>query len=270
MKSLLICPVGQSPISALAPGRPAFMAPAMGRCPLEYWLVDLACAGIKKVTLMAPEHPALRALAIDGARWGLSIEIVAYPDDRNTTADFERSAAGLTPGATGGRVDLVEHFPGMPHLPIFDSFGSWFSALSAWMPKALTADRVGVREIKPGVWVSRDARISARAELVPPCWIGQSVSVGSRAVIGPNAILEEGVRVEPDAEIVSSQVGPATLIGRYSGVRRSLAFGNRLFNWELGSETAVPGSYLMCALKDTAPVHKPGWWQRFVGSESSV
>jgi hypothetical protein len=142
----------------------------------------------------------------------------------------------------------MDRFPGLPNLPLFDSYGSWMTAVQAWLPHSATRHRVGVREIQPGVWVGLRSRISESARLQAPCWIGDYVWVGAGTKVGPYAVLENRVVVEAGVEIANSLIGAGTLVGELTDVKDSLADGSTLVNWRTGSRTTVPDAFLMCSL----------------------
>ena len=121
-------------------------------------------------------------------------------------------------------------------------------ALQTLLPRTANLNRVGVREIKPGVWVGLRSRIAAAAELRAPCWIGEEVWIGPNAIIGPNTILENRVVVETGTEIANTVVGPETFVGALTELNNSLAWGSTLINWRSGSRTTVPDAFLMCSL----------------------
>jgi Bacterial sugar transferase len=148
-----------------------------------------------------------------------------------------------------------------------ESYAAWFAALLAWLPRAVTPDRIGLREIQPGVWVGLHARVSPSARLLAHCWLGESVTVGPGAVVGPMAILEDKVFIEAAAEISHSAVGTETLVGECTELKHSLACGNTLINWKTNSSVQVRDSFLLCALnqhKSSAP--SAGWLGRLVAT----
>jgi hypothetical protein len=143
---------------------------------------------------------------------------------------------------------LMNHFPGQPQYPLFGSYAGWFSAVMAWLPQAATMNRIGVRELQPGVWVGMRTCIADTARLRAPCWIGEGVRIGPRSVIGPGAILENHVLVESDCEISNAMVGPETLVGKFTELKNSLAWGGTMVDWKNGSLARVPDPFLMGAL----------------------
>jgi hypothetical protein len=141
----------------------------------------------------------------------------------------------------------MDHLPCLPRLPLFTSYADWFAAARALMPLALTPDRIGVREFKPGVWVGLNAYVAAGAKLIAPCWIGERAWIEAGATIGPNAVLEREVFIAHGAEVSNSVIGPETLVGRFTEVRNSIAWGSTLINWERDSCLKVPDSFLLCS-----------------------
>ena len=146
-------------------------------------------------------------------------------------------------------IAVLDHFPGKADYPLFASYQHWFSGLRQWIPSALTVDRVGTNEVRPGVWMGCHSHVSPAAVLRPPCWIGQYVFVGARAVIGPGAVIEDGSFVEPAAELAESWVGAETFVGQFARITNSLAWGNTLINRLTGSAVQVADPFLLCALR---------------------
>ena len=251
MKALLICPGEREAVAALAEAFPLSNLPILGKCLIEYWLEHLAELGAKQVCVLATDRPEqVRALVGDGARWGLQVEVL--PEVRELTIEEARAKYRLSnpaewlPGTDDAQ--LMDCLPGLPERALFTSYASWFAVLQAWMPHAATSDRIGVREIHPGVWAGLHARISPEAELCAPCWIGDDVHVGPGTVIGPHAVLENGAFVEGNAEVAYSVVGPETFIGNFLEVRRSIVQGSTLVNWKLCSCIKVSDEFLLCPL----------------------
>jgi len=251
MKALLICPGEREAVQALAETAPLSNVPLLGKPLIEYWLEHLAGRGAKQVIVLATDRPEqVRALVGDGARWGLSVEVL--PELRELDLKEARAkyhsrgdAAWLS---APDDAHLMDCLPGLPEHVLFTSYADWFAALQAWMPRAATPDRIGVRQVKPGVWVGLHARISPDVELHAPSWIGENVQIGPGAVIGPWSIVENGACVDGDAEISGSVIGPETFVGRFTEVRRSIAWGSTLVNWKLNSCIKVSDAFLLCPL----------------------
>jgi carbonic anhydrase/acetyltransferase-like protein (isoleucine patch superfamily) len=250
MKTCLICPSERPSVVALAQAAPLSNFPILGKNLLEYWLEHLAGLGAKQVCVLTADRPELvRHLAGNGARWGLNVEVVAEAWELSPAVAREKHSVNKTDwlGEPHDMI-LMSHFPGQPQYPLFGSYDGWFSAVMAWLPRAATINRIGVHELQPGVWGGMHTRIADTARLQAPCWIGEGVRIGPRSVIGPNAILENHVLVESDCEISNAVVGPETLVGKFTGLNNSLAWGGTMVDWKSGSLARVPDQFLMCAL----------------------
>jgi NDP-sugar pyrophosphorylase family protein len=244
MKALLICPDERPEVSLLSADMPLAAVPALGQGLVEYWMSHFACTGVKEVTLLASDRPdAIREVVGSGSRWGIAIEVVAEARELNQNDALERYEIQPV---------VMDHFPGLPEHRLFESYEQWFNGLIAWMPHAMTPDRVGAREFRPGIWVGRKGHISPQAHLCPPCWLGDHVYVGAGATVGPGAILENGAFIEPNVEIRSSVVGPATFVGQYLQVGNHLVLGNTLLAWQTGLETKISDAFLLCSLNQRA------------------
>lgn len=257
MKALLICPAFRRGLAELAVPGPLATAPVFGEAITTHWIEQLAALGARHVRIIAADRAThLRCVLGDGGRWGVQLEVLAVPDEP-TPAE---AAARYRPAGESDwlpaphDVVLIDRLPGAAALPMFDHYAGWFAALLAWMPHAVTPLRVRVREIRPGIWVGRRARVASTAELIAPCWIGDQVSVAPGAVVGPGAIIEDRSVVEDEARVGQSWVGPDTLVGPLTSVNSSLAWGDRLTNWRTGSSLRVPDPFLLCSL---AP--PPAW-----------
>jgi NDP-sugar pyrophosphorylase family protein len=245
MKYVLICPSERTEAPLLGLGAPPALAPAFGQGVVEYWMSYMACAGVEEVVLLAHDGlDEVRKAVGNGSRWGVAAEVI----DESPELALEYAAEKY-----GASVSVMDHFPGLPDYPLFESYEGWFKALEAWMPRARTPDRAGVRELRPGVWVGLHGQISPKARLCAPCWVGDHVYVGPGAVIGPGAILENGAFIESRAEIKSSVVGAATFVGQYLQITHSLAWGNTLVHWQTGLVSEVSDAFLLCSLRPRRP-----------------
>jgi len=248
MKTILICPADQSEVPLLSTEAPLAAIVALGTGLVEYWMSHLAGSGVKEVTLLAHDRiEAVRKAVGHGSRWGLTVKIIA--EGQQLTPEGAAEKYGL-PAMT------MDHFPDLPELPLFESYGHWYKGLEAWMPRAKTCHRVGVMEKAPQVWVGLHGHISPEARLLAPCWIGAHVYVGPGAVIGPGAILENGAFIEGESEIKGSVVGPATFVGQYLTITDSLAWGHTLVNWRTGTESTISDEFLLCSVNRERSTHK--------------
>ncbi len=253
MKTLLICPAHRPAVARLAETCPLVLVPILGKSLVEYWLEHLVSLGHREVRIIALDRTdQIRAHVGDGYRWGLRIEVipeVSEPDPVDIRAHrdgYQPSSSSDTP--SDGDVFLMDHLPGLDEHPLFESYEGFFSAAQAWFPHAATPDRIGRREVQPGVSVGLQSRVSRSAQLIAPCWIGDNVFVGPDAVIGPGAVLEDRAFVEAGAHVAHSIVGPETFVGELTSIQQSLAHGSTLINWKTRSCLDVPDEFLLCSL----------------------
>ena len=262
----------------LAEEAPFAVVPIFGECLVFYWLEHIASLGAREVIVVAADRPEQIHAAIGGGeRWGIKIEMVSLHSEPTRAEALAQFGAGTDAESLNPLHEAVvmDHLPGSPDSPLFESYASWFAALREWMPRALTAGRVRISEVRPGVWVGNGARIDATAKLNAPCWVGDHATVGSGAIVGPNAILEGRVVLGEGARVTHSVVGPDTLVGRLTAVIRSLATGSILINWQSDSILRVPDSFLLCSLSggsraddDVAPGRRRPAVQSRRGSEA--
>ena len=250
MRTLLICPSQRPAVEFFSQRLPLANVPLLGHTLLEYWLSALATRGMTEVVVLADDRPEL-ALEIvgEGRRWGLSARVLNEGRELSPAEALLKHASLLDPVPGPDAIVVLDHFPGLPEKPLFAGGQDFFAALLSWMPKALTVDRVGVSQTRPGIWMGCHSHVSPRAHLRPPCWIGQHVFVGDGAVVGPGAALEDGAFVEPGAELAESWIGPDTFVGQFARIGGSLAWGSTLLNWRTGSVTQVADPFLLCALR---------------------
>ncbi len=255
MKALLICPAIRPAVPQLSEDGPLALAPILGEGIVSHWIEHLALLGAREVRVIAADRASLvRAALGDGARWGVRLEVLAptvEPTVAEATARYRTAGeAGWLPAPHD--VVLMNHLPGCAGLPLFESYATWFAALLAWMPRALTPARVRMTEIRPGIWVGRHAHVSPQAELIAPCWIGDQVFVEPGAVVGPGAIIENRSVIEDEARVTQSWIGPDTFVGPMTALASSLAWGSSLTNWRTDSSLQVPDPFLMCSLAPPA------------------
>lgn len=264
MRAILICPVERPQVSAIFGDEPLYNLPFFGQTLVDHWISFLAAHAYKRVLLLShyrPDEPF--TLSGDGTRWGIEIEVLA--ESRELTpaeALLKYGETTLDTPAAAEHIFVLDHFPGQPHLPLFTDCSSFFKALQARLPQALSPDRVGYREIAPGICVGRRTSIAATARLIAPCWVGASVSVEADAVIGPHACVEDGSVVEKGARVRGSYVAPETFVGPYTEVQNSLVWENRLADCDTGSVVAVPDAFLLCALRKRSRRHGQSWLAR--------
>jgi hypothetical protein len=249
MKALLICPARRESVAALMETGPLVTLPLLGKCLLEYWMDYLVEHGVDAVDIIAADRPEMvRAVVEDGARWGLQVTVLPESHELSPEEALEKYGEGDSSSVPPDEVTVLNELPGLA-MPLFDSYAGFFAALMEWMPRAATPDRIGMRELSPGIWVGLHSHLSTRCKLRSPCWIDEDVHVGPGAIIGPGAILESRTFVDSEAEIVESVVGASTLIGKCTEVRQSIVEGPTLVNWRLNSCVRVRDAFLLSGLE---------------------
>jgi hypothetical protein len=259
MKSILICPVNRPEVRELSEECPLSNLPILGKTLLEYWIEHLVLRGAHEIHVLATDRPGqARALVGDGSRWGVRVTVSPERrelDPQEARRRYRGEGDGWLPDPED--VTVMDHLPGFAEFPLFTSYADFVAAIKLAMPQAATPDRIGLREVQPGVWAGLHARLSPKARLRAPCWIGDDVFVGPDAVIGPGAVLEKGSLVERGAEIVHSVIGVDTFVGRNVDVRHSIALGGTLVNWKLNSAVTISDPFLLSSVAKPKAVFKP-------------
>lgn len=263
MKALLICPDQRLGIAALAESAPLSNIPILGKSLVEYWVEHLATLGAKEVMVLATDRPdQVRVRIGNGTRWGLRASVIPEKNEL-TLAEARRKHQADVAAWLSAPNDVIamNHLPGLPQHSLVTSYADWFAGVRALLPNALTPDRIGVRELKPGVWVGLNAHVPSSAKITGPCWIGERAWIEAGAAIGPNTVLEREVFIGRGAEVSHSVIGPETFVGQFTEIRNSIAWGSTLINWERDSCLRVPDAFLLCSREPkrirAAPVAVP-------------
>jgi len=251
MKAILICPGERPAVPQLAEFGPLSVIPVLGDSIVNHWVEHFAALGARRIDIIASKGAdSVTATVGNGARWGISVGVIAARVE--PTREEALGLCATSPETTWlpAPHDIVHisHLPGCPELPLFESYASWFAALAAWMPRALTPTRVRMAQVSPGIWVGSRARVSESARLAAPCWIGDQVIIGDHAFVGPGAIIEDRSVVDEKATVTQSWVGPDTFVGSMTAVTDSLAWGPTLTSWQTDSSLRVPDPFLLSSL----------------------
>lgn len=246
MKSILLCSEEFDFSRVLAREFPLAIVSVLGKPLIAYWIEHLAAMGAKEVSVLAWDRPeAIRKVVGDGSEWGLKLEVVPL---RNPLSRQE--AQQLYPINHEAFLpqpwNLIEMngLPNNPGVNIFETFQSYFEAVRSWMPHALV-NRVGMKELSPGVWISGRSHVAPGAVLQAPCWIAENVYVEAGAVVGPMTVVESHVVIARNAVVSNSIIQQNTCIGEMTNVTDSIASGSTLVNWKNDSWVDVPDSFLL-------------------------
>jgi len=240
MKALLICPAAPPALRPLAENAPLACVPFFGQGIIEYWLSHFAATGIREVLILSHDRTdEVEKVVSDGRRWGLKAQFIE--ESRELTraqalAKYEQEIGTPDPQT---RIVVMDRFPGQA-APLFSSFQALYSGLMDWMPKAKMPDRVGIRELKPGVWAGLNSQLPPDLQSEGPCWIGKNVYIGAGTTLRAGTIIEDGVFLEGASSLSQSWVGPHTFVGKCSELARSLAAGSTLVNIDSGMSVQAP------------------------------
>ncbi len=243
---LLICPDKRPGLEILSDGIPLALAGFLGKPLIDHALDALAKSGVTAVRVLASDRPAeIRTYVMNGAPWGLSLEVVPEGSELTPGAAAEKHAA-FQPD----QVLTLDTLPQAPDLPVLRDAASWFAAHTALLP-LLAPRQVGAREASPGIWLGLRARVHSTAVLNAPCWIGPHSIIQAGAVVGPQAFIEGDSIIDAHATVESSIIGARTYAGSMTCVRDSIAMGPTLLNWKNGSLTRITDSFLLSSLEQT-------------------
>lgn len=253
MKAIVICPDRESALPFFSRTTPVALAPVLGVSLLGQALTALAEAGAKDVTILAADRPEqIRRAVGRGERWGITAHVVAESRELSVEEAREKyRPSGATSWLPQPHDVLVANGASISGVSPLGKASDWFAALRKRLPRA-QEDRVGVREIEPGVWVGLRARIEEGVRLTAPCWLGEGAWVRAGARIGPGAYIEDEVMIDHDAVVGESWVGPHTYVGALTQVHGSLAWGSGLFNYDSGSFLEVPDAFLLSELRPSS------------------
>jgi NDP-sugar pyrophosphorylase family protein len=121
----------------------------------------------------------------------------------------------------------------------------WLAAQRAALEGALPGLLFGGREVRPGVWLGRGARVHASARLVAPVWVGDNARVGPDAVIGPGAVVGGGAMVEKGARVQEALVLPGTYLGEALELRGAVAEAGAITHAGLEARVPVADAFLV-------------------------
>ncbi|MDB6028817.1 MAG: Mannose-phosphate guanylyltransferase [Verrucomicrobiales bacterium] len=265
MKSLLICPEESIGLRDLTREIPLAAIPLFGKPLITYWIDHLAALGAKEITILSSDRPEkIREIVSDGAAWGIKIEVI--PERNVATLEEARQMYVLRPEEWLSGPSAVVEARCLPNRPdkIIHNYETFFTEVRCWMPHA-QKNRVGMKEIAPGIWASLRCYISPRAILKAPCWIEDNAQIEDGAIIGPMTVLESNVIVGQNALVAHSLVQPNTYVGEMLTVEDSIVRGSMLINWKNGSSVQIPDGFLLAQLeKPGATKYTPSLFGRFV------
>ena len=259
MNVILICPSERRELEQLTGSQPLAALPLFGDTALGLWLSHLAARGVKEVKILAADRADhIKTLVGSGEKWGLDCTV--HSEAIEPTPQEARKKHKPSDGngfvAEPEDVQIVDHLPWDDSYPMFADYASWFGACQSVLNQIQPGFRVGMRQLRPNVWVGRGSKIHESAQLVGPCWLGRGVHVGENAIVGPNVVIEDETYIDDNAELADAWVGPDTYIGALTQVKDSLAWGNTLINWRMNSHIIVPDPFLLSSVEQASSAVK--------------
>jgi hypothetical protein len=90
------------------------------------------------------------------------------------------------------------------------------------------------REVRPGVWVGRNASLASSAKITAPAYIGENSRIGRETQIGPFAAIAKNCLIAPRTIIRHSVIAPGSYVGSDLELDHVMADKRRLFDVRLG------------------------------------
>lgn len=252
MKAILICPSERHELEHLTSTRPLAALPLFGESVLDLWMAHLSATGVKQVKILAADRfEQIVRLVGSGEKWGIDATVCSEAIEPTPSEARKRhkpaEARDYLPEPED--VQVVDHLPWDDSYPMVADYASWFNGCRTLLQRIQPGFRVGMKQLKAGVWVGRDTQIAPSAKLEGPCWIGRGVHIGPNANVGPNVIIEDESFIDETAELVEAWVGPQTFVGALTRVTESLAWGHTLINHKTGSHITVPDPFLLSSVE---------------------
>jgi len=122
---------------------------------------------------------------------------------------------------------------------------AWVAAQRAALDGELPGLLLGGREVEPGVWVGRGARIHPSARLSAPVWVGEDARIEREAVVGPGAVVGAGAIVDAGARVEASLLMPGSYLGESVELSESVVDSGVLTHARLGATVAIADPFLV-------------------------
>jgi hypothetical protein len=109
----------------------------------------------------------------------------------------------------------------------------WESHKQAQLSNLSTIHHDGL-EVKPGVWMCRNASVASGAKITAPAYIGENSLIGAGASIGPFAVIGRDCLISPNTTVRNALIAPGTYAGDNLDLDHVLADKGQLFDIRLG------------------------------------
>ena len=239
---------------------PLALVPALGRTLIDLALAGAVRRGATSIIVLAHDRPdQIRAAVGQGQAWGLDIDVLPIPKRLTTDEARARFHSGENWLPAPDDVLTLDMAAGADWTGHLDDPVCYFEGLLGRMGQAC-GDRIGMREVMPGVFVGTRAKVSDQAVLKAPCWIGQKAWIASGATVGPDAVVEGGACIDRNATVERSWIGPDTYVGALTEVADSMAWANHLLSLKTGSTVELRDAFLLGGLGKSYRPPVPGSW----------
>jgi acetyltransferase-like isoleucine patch superfamily enzyme len=94
----------------------------------------------------------------------------------------------------------------------------------------------GARQVRPGLWIGRNAHVHRTAELTPPAFLGENCRIGARVQIGPAASVGKNCVIERETHVTDSVVYAGSHVGRQLALRGVVVDHSRLISTRWDAE----------------------------------
>lgn len=102
-----------------------------------------------------------------------------------------------------------------------------------------------MKNVEPGVWISRAVIIEPGVRVIPPVLIGENTHIKSGACIGPDAIIENHCIIDNDSTVKNSLVFQNSYVGETLEINRCIIDRNLLINLSLGTQLHIKEEFII-------------------------
>jgi NDP-sugar pyrophosphorylase family protein len=101
------------------------------------------------------------------------------------------------------------------------------------------------RELSPGFWLGRGARVGKQVEIKPPVLIGSEAYIGGRASLGPNAVIGHSAILGEGVQVSDAVVMPGTAVSARLALREAIAAPGFLIPSRTGAAVPLQPGFLI-------------------------
>ncbi len=115
------------------------------------------------------------------------------------------------------------------------------------------------KEIRPGIWVARAAKLPASVKLQAPCYIGEESWLGANCNLGPHAVIGPRCVIAGGTEVTRSVIAEATYLGPELEISDSYVAQDSIHNVRIGAEVRITEPHVAGSLVRKQTL---SFWQR--------